>query len=62
MGWDFETEPAFQAKLDWITTFVREEVDPLEFVLGNHYDVKHPDNVRLIRPLQQRVKAQGLWA
>jgi acyl-CoA dehydrogenase len=29
MGWDFETEPAFQAKLDWITTFVREEVDPL---------------------------------
>ena len=62
MGWDFETEPAFQAKLDWITTFVREEVDPLEFVLGNHYDVKHPDNVRLIRPLQQRVKVQGLWA
>ena len=62
MGWDFETEPAFQAKLDWITTFVREEVDPLEFVLGNHYDVKHPDNVRLIRPLQQQVKAQGLWA
>lgn len=62
MGWDFETEPAFQAKLDWITIFVREEVDPLEFVLGNHYDVKHPDNVRLIRPLQQRVKAQGLWA
>jgi acyl-CoA dehydrogenase len=62
MGWDFETEPAFQAKRDWITTFVREEVDPLEFVLGNHYDVKHPDNVRLIRPLQQRVKAQGLWA
>ena len=62
MGWDFETEPAFQAKLDWITTFVREEVDPLEFVLGNHYDVKHPDNVRLIRPLQQQVKAQGLRA
>ena len=25
MGWDFETEPAFQAKLDWITTFVRED-------------------------------------
>ena len=42
MGWDFETEPAFQAKLDWITTFVREEVDPLEFVLGNppKHDVK----------------------
>lgn len=62
MSWNFETEPAFQDKLDWIETFVREEVDPLEFVLGNHYDVKHPDNVRLIRPLQQQVKAQGLWA
>lgn len=62
MSWNFETEPEFQVKLDWIEAFVREEVDPLEFVLGNHYDVKHPDNVRLIRPLQERVKLQGLWA
>lgn len=62
MSWNFETEPEFQVKLEWIEAFVREEVDPLEFVLGNHYDVKHPDNVRLIRPLQERVKVQGLWA
>jgi acyl-CoA dehydrogenase len=62
MSWSFETDPEFQCKLDWIEQFVREEVEPLEFVLGNHYDVKNPDNVRLIRPLQQQGKAQGLWA
>jgi hypothetical protein len=43
MSWNFETEPAFQHKLDWIAQFVRDEVEPLEFVLGNHYDVKNPD-------------------
>ncbi|NVO07965.1 MAG: acyl-CoA dehydrogenase, partial [Rhodoferax sp.] len=62
MTWNFETDPVFQRKLDWIVQFVREEVEPLEFVLGNHYDVKNPDNIRLVRPLQQRVKDQGLWA
>lgn len=62
MTWNFETDPVFQHKLDWIAQFVREEVEPLEFVLGNHFDVKNPDNIRLVRPLQQRVKEQGLWA
>ena len=36
--WDFETEPEFQEKLDWIDAFVREEVEPLDLVLGNPYD------------------------
>ena len=62
MTWNFETDPIFQHKLDWITLFIRDEVEPLEFVLGNHYDVKNPINQRLVRPLQQRVKEQGLWA
>ena len=30
MAWDFETEPEFQEKLDWVDTFVREEVEPLD--------------------------------
>ena len=30
MAWDFETEPEFEAKLDWMRTFVREEIIPLE--------------------------------
>ena len=32
MAWDFETEPEFQQKLDWADTFVREEVEPLDYV------------------------------
>lgn len=62
MSWDFETDPEFQARLDWIAGFVRDEVEPLEFVLGDHYDVKNDYNLRLVRPLQQRVREQGLWA
>lgn len=62
MAWDFECDPEFKEKLDWIEGFVRDEVEPLEFVLGNHYDISHPDNIRLVRPLQEIVKQQGLWA
>ena len=29
MAWDFETDPEFQKKLDWIEDFMREEVEPL---------------------------------
>ena len=38
MAWDFETDPEFQAKLDWVDRFVREEVEPLDYVLGDPYD------------------------
>ena len=62
MAWDFETEPEFQAKLDWASDFVRNEVEPLDHRLGSIYDVKNPENIRLVRPLQAKVKAQGLWA
>ena len=62
MAWDFKTEPEFQKKLDWIDRFVREEVEPLDHVLGSPYDVRNPNNERLVRPLQARVKAEGLWA
>ena len=30
MAWDFSTEPEFEAKLDWMRSFVREEIMPLE--------------------------------
>src|ERR1700722_17761856 len=57
MAWDFSTEPEFEEKLDWMREFVRREVLPLE-TLSLTYD-----QVRVaIRPLQQEVKAQGLWA
>ncbi len=57
MSWDFSTEPEFQEKLDWMRKFVREEVWPLEVV-----DTDLAGFERLIRPLQEEVKARGLWA
>ena len=32
MAWDFETDPEYQEKLDWAADFVREEVEPLDFL------------------------------
>src|ERR1700732_596147 len=57
MAWDFSTEPEFEAKLEWMRTFVREEIFPLETL-----DIDHQTFRRAVRPLQQQVKDQGLWA
>ena len=63
MGWEFETDPEYQAKLDWADEFVREEVEPLDVVFpGKAF--WPPDDVvrRIIDPLKQQVREQGLWA
>jgi acyl-CoA dehydrogenase len=57
MAWDFQTEPEFEAKLQWMREFVREEIFPLE-TLG----LDHDTFVNAVRPLQEEVKRQGLWA
>jgi acyl-CoA dehydrogenase len=57
MSWDFATEPEFQARLDWAEEFVREEVLPLEVL-----DLDQAQLDRLMAPLQQAVKREGLWA
>ncbi|MBR0684345.1 acyl-CoA dehydrogenase family protein [Bradyrhizobium manausense] len=62
MSWDFETEPDFQEELDWINAFVREEVEPLDCILGFPYEVDNPKRNALVRPLQAEVKKRGLWA
>lgn len=62
MAWDFETDPDFQRKLDWMDAFVRDEVEPLDRLGLHPYDVKNPSRNKLVRPLQARVKAEGLWA
>jgi len=62
MAWDFETEPEFQEKLDWVDRFLREAVEPLDLTLGDPYDKKDERMMRLVRPLQQQVKERGLWA
>ncbi len=59
MAWDFSTDPEFQQQLDWMRTFVREEIWPLETV----YSELTWDQVAAIyAPLQEQVKARGLWA
>ena len=60
MSWDFETDPEFQKELDWIDQFVKEEVEPLDHVLGFPYEVKNPKRNALVRPLQAEVKKRGL--
>lgn len=57
MGWDFETEPEYEAKLAWARAFVDEEVLPLEVM-----DLDTTTLTRLVRPLQDEVKRQGMWA
>ncbi len=33
MGWDFEADPEYQEKLDSADEFIRQEVEPLDYVL-----------------------------
>jgi acyl-CoA dehydrogenase len=60
--WSFENDPDFQPELDWIDTFVKEKVQPLDYLLGSQWNIHDPEFVRLVRPLQAEVKARGLWA
>jgi acyl-CoA dehydrogenase len=62
MSWDFETEPEFQKELDWVESFVQEEVEPLDFVVRHAWDMNDPVRQKLIPPLQDRVRERGLWA
>jgi acyl-CoA dehydrogenase len=61
MDMNFEADPEFQTQLDWINAFVREEVEPLDHVLHDPWDVNNPNNIKLVRPLQAQVKQRNLW-
>ncbi len=63
MAWDFETDPEFQEKLDWIDAFVREEVEPLDVLFPGLQFTPLSDELRpMVDPLKQRVRDEGLWA
>jgi len=62
MTWDFKTDADYQEKLDWVDTFLTESVEPLDFVLGDPYDKSDLRALEIVRPLQQAVREQGLWA
>jgi len=57
MAWDFQTEPDFEDKLEWMRTFVRDEIIPLE-TLDLDYDTFR----RITDPMKDEVKRRGLWA
>ena len=59
MAWDFSTEPEFEGKLEWMRTFVRAKVWPLETLLD---ELGWEGLRRGAIPLQAEVKEQGLWA
>ena len=62
MSWDFETDVEFQEELDWVDAFVREEVEPLDFVVKHAWDMNDPVRQKLVPPLQDKVRKRGLWA
>jgi len=62
MAWDFETDPAFQTELDWIDSFVRDKVEPVDFIVPEPLDMANELRNAVIKPLQDQVKARGLWA
>jgi acyl-CoA dehydrogenase len=63
MAWDFSTEPEFEEKLDWIRTFVRDEVEPLDTLFPNCAFLPLDDERRpFVDPLKQQVRDRGLWA
>jgi acyl-CoA dehydrogenase len=62
---DFSVESEFQKKLDWMNRFVREECETMDLLwpeMGANFDTKLESARRHLKPLQDQVKAQGLWA
>lgn len=57
MTWSFSTEPEFEEQLKWMRSFVDTQVSLLETL-----DLSDDEFRAAIRPLQDEVKARGLWA
>src|SRR6266536_1680382 len=63
MAWDFETDPEYQKQLDWADEFVREEVEPLDYLFPHKQCDPMTDEMRrIIDPLKDEVRRQRLWA
>lgn len=63
--WDFSTDAEFQEELDWAYDFVREEIEPLDLLFpgtAQPYDRDSAVYREVVRPLQEQVRARGLWA
>lgn len=64
MAWDFSTDPEFEQQLEWMRTFVAEEIEPLDLIFRGPaapFDPASPA-AKAMAPLKQQVKDKGLWA
>ncbi|MCP3988340.1 MAG: acyl-CoA dehydrogenase [Actinomycetia bacterium] len=61
MTWSFETDPDYQAQLDWVAEFIESEVAPLDLVFESPYDTQDEPMMAALRPLQEEVRNKGLW-
>ncbi len=63
MVWDFETEPEFEEKLDWMRQFVADNVEPLDLLYPGRAFHPLDDELRpIVDPLKEEVRAKELWA
>jgi acyl-CoA dehydrogenase len=60
--WSFETDPDYQEKLDWVSRFVKDKVEPLDYLGVEAYNTKDARRNRAVKPLQDVVKQHGMWA
>jgi acyl-CoA dehydrogenase len=60
---DFSISPELQEKLDWIQAFVDSDVVQMDALFGEEhlYDPNHAESRAVLKPLQAKVKARGLW-
>lgn len=62
---DFAPDPDFQPKVEWARAFVRDKVEMLDALWPEPtapYDRSIAEARALLRPLQDEVRRQGLWA
>jgi acyl-CoA dehydrogenase len=59
VAWEFSTDPEFQEQLDWMRSFVDQEIEPLELFYDDMTDATWK---AATAPLKDEVKRRGLWA
>ena len=59
--WNFETEASYAEGLAWVDRFVTEEIEPIDHLIHDPYDLRDPVRAALLPPLQMIVKEKGLW-
>jgi len=62
---DFSIDPELTEQLEWMRSFVREEIEEVDLAFGGEeavYDKASPLWSDTLAPLQQKVKDRGLWS